>query len=125
MSSSPTEVTLAAQKPLVLPKTDKARLMTLPQTIALKVVPIVHRIKCGKENLQTGKIDCAKNTHQCTCIGMMASFVKSDKCRMEDLQIDRNFCVKDNWGLKMAIRNVLNRAIAAITVASIVLAADN
>lgn len=51
----PTEVTLAAQKPLVLPTTDRARLRVLPHTIALKVVPTRHLITCGTENLQSSQ----------------------------------------------------------------------
>ena len=47
-----TEVTLAAQKPFVLPLIERARLKKLPHTMALKVVPSTHLIKCGTENLQ-------------------------------------------------------------------------
>ena len=51
----PTEVTLAAQKPLVLPTTERARLKVLPHTMALKVLPRRHLITCGTENLQTSQ----------------------------------------------------------------------
>ncbi len=61
----PTEVTLAAQKPLVLPITDRARLKTLPHTMALNVLPIKHLITCGTENLHScsTKTISAKKIH--------------------------------------------------------------
>ncbi len=52
VKSLPTDVTLAAQKPLVLPVTDRARLKKLPHTMARNVLPITHLMTCGMENLQ-------------------------------------------------------------------------
>ena len=52
VKSLPTDVTLAAQKPLVLPVTDRARLKKLPHTIARNVLPMTHLMTCGMENLQ-------------------------------------------------------------------------
>ena len=52
IKSLPTDVTLAAQKPLVLPVTDRARLKKLPHTMARKVLPMTHLMTCGMENLQ-------------------------------------------------------------------------
>ena len=47
------EVTLAAQKPLALPVMERPRLKRLPSTMHLKVLPMMHRIRWGIENLQT------------------------------------------------------------------------
>ena len=52
----PMEVTLAAQKPFVWPVTERARLSTLPHTIALNELPIKHLITWGTENLQQAQL---------------------------------------------------------------------
>lgn len=51
--ASPIDVTLAAQNPLALPVTERARLKALPHTIALNVLPIRHLITWGTENLRS------------------------------------------------------------------------